>query len=381
MEYVNPTSIAGMAQQPGMQGSMLPGTGAGPLDAYLNNEAKKQAYDFLDMAKAKEAQNYVKGQWELQTAHDQYGLDKQAKELGNQERQQKLQQGEQTMKLDAEKLKQIKQSGVINKLAFVGSIHEPLSQAQSPMEAAAIIKQAQARYAQMFPDDPQGAADLDWDGNPATLPQLAEHFRTAGHIAREADAQHIRAEGLQKQGEGAKQKLQDHQLSVQERMNDADNATRLEVARIGAAAKKATEGGGNAWSSFKDELGRTFWRAQAKPDKERSAEEKAAMILGPQILAGGFASTELKSNPEVIRKGAEAKSGGEFRGLINEIRPPKQAPVGSSPKETDEDRARLGNLREKALERDMRKGHNFDPNKLKKGDSFIDQDGNLILVE
>ena len=65
MEYVNPTSIAQMAQVP--KDTSLPGTGYGLMQGWREGEAMAKAKDFLSLSQAAQAQDYVKQQFEMQS--------------------------------------------------------------------------------------------------------------------------------------------------------------------------------------------------------------------------------------------------------------------------------------------------------------------------
>lgn len=311
MEYINPGSLAGMAQGP--QGSMLPGTGAGPLDVVRNNQALQQSYDFLDMAKAAQAQDYVQNQWKMQTAHDQYGLDKQAKELSNRGEAQKIRAGEQGMKISDEKIKALRQSGELQKMSFIGSLSEPWKNAQSPMERVAILKQARQAYSQMFPEDQSGLQDFDTYNpgqNPNADAEFGQHFANAQHISTYADQSMNQKSGLLGQEYGYKSGMQGKQIQSNEGIAKAERAKDIEVANIMAAARKATEGGGNALSKLKaDVAGELIDAATAlkegKTVDQLTPRQRAILEEGPKLLAPTVINTELAQNPE--NRGAIAK--------------------------------------------------------------------------
>jgi hypothetical protein len=264
MEYVNPVSIAGMANGP--QGAMLPGTGAGPLDMYLKNQAQQQAYDFLDMAKASQAQDYVKQQWDMQTGHDKYGLEKQALVDKNAEAQQKLEAGGYNNRMLREKADMLQRQGKMEPISFVGSLHESLQNA-SPLEAQAILAKAKQAYGQMFPQDASGLRDFDYDGTPEGLQRIKAGVATARQISTFADQSMQQKSGLLGQEYGYKGGMQEKQLRSQESMNNADNIMRERVAQIAADARKANEGGGNAWNSWKADIVKKASDAKAKQIK------------------------------------------------------------------------------------------------------------------
>lgn len=340
MEYVNPVSIAGMAQGP--QGQMLPGTGAGPLDMYQRNQALGQAYDFLDMSKAAGAQDYVNQQWKMQTAHDSYGLDKAAKGLANETARQGIETSKMGNQLSEEKLKMLRQGNRIQALQYVGSLSEPLSQTKDPMAASALMSQARQNYAQMFPDDQEGLQFFDsFDGSPQSMQRTLAATQNARHIATYADQAFRQKMALQGDQQGFESRERGLDRKSRKEMNDADNATQLKIAELREAGRKAVEGGGNAWSQFRADVGRAMMSAVAKQKQNQplSPNESAALQVGAEILTGGVVSTRDKMDPTNVESAARAKVRGEVGELLDIVKPggnQKPAVPNTAPQQQDQ---------------------------------------------
>ncbi len=329
MEYVNPVSIAGMAQGP--QGAMLPGTGAGPLDMYQKNQALGQAYDFLDMAKAAGAQNYVGDQWKMQTAHDMYPIEKQAKELGNRQTEAGIRSTDSATRLSDEKLATLRQGNRVQALAYVGSLAEPLAKIQNPMEAAALMKQARATYERMFPDDNEGLQFFDsYNGTPESLMQMQQAAGNAKHISTYADQALRQKQALLDQETTAKQGLQTQDIASKEKIAAANNATDLEVAKIRAMATERSSSGTNNWNLQRGKLLEELIEAetvlQTQGVEALTPRQKAVLIQGPRTLQGAVVGAEVRTEPERVGQAAEAKASGEIKGLIKGLKEPP-APV------------------------------------------------------
>lgn len=318
MEYTNPVSIAGMANGP--QGEMLPGTGAGPLDMMMRNQALGQAYDFLDMSKAAGAQDYVKGQWDMQTKHDQYGLDKQAKQLGNQTAEQNIRMNEGNIKFKDEQLNQLRSSGQLNRLALVGSVYEPFVQAKGPLEQKAVIDQAKQLYARMHPDDPSGLQDFDqFDGTPEGKERMARALWQARHIATSADQAFRQKQSLQGDDIQSREGMQRNQLRSNESEGAADRASAERIAGMRAEVMKLTGSGGNAKAKYQAEVMEAIIAAEEKKlafgEKSLTAKEQAVLKHGPRMVESAYSVSEHRNDPEVISRGEEAKGEGKGKGI------------------------------------------------------------------
>lgn len=333
MEYVNPVSIAQMAQGP--QGQMLPGTGAGPLDMYQKNQALGQAYDFLDMSKAAGAQDYVKQQWGMQKDHNMYPIEKEKAMLGNETARQGIETSKIGNRLTQEKIDMLHQSGAIQKIAFVGSLAPALQQAAGdPIKTAMILKQGQQHYAKLFPGDNEGLMGFEFDGNPETAKQRIDQALLAQQIAMEADAgfqqkRNLLGKELDFRGdEGAANR------KSSEKIASGHDQTTIEAARIRADVERATQSGSGAWGAIRAQVTEEFINAAEKLEAlgeggwaKLTPRERAIIKEGPKIVAGAYASTERRTDPEIIEKGAEGKARGDIRGTIQELRNPTKPQV------------------------------------------------------
>ena len=337
MEYINPTSVAGMFNQP--KDTSLPGSGYGLTQGFLEGQAAARSMDFLDMAQAKQAQDYVGKQFDMQKAWEDrpFELEKRGVELDN---SRAVAQGNRLSNQQKEQaLENIKKQNKLDSIMSFGSAADRFAAAKNPLEQ----KMAWDNYVRMhkfagLPVDD----DLTWDGNPETWQNIVQ----ASQLARELASFHNQyasqraLTGMQESGNTARN---DSTNRSKERIEAEGNATALAIAKIRAEADKATQGGGNAWNSFREQLGRDWQRvvSKFKAKETLTPDEEAIMSIAPQILAGAVTSTQIKTDPNVIRQGAEAKTGGDLN-AINEAlsgkpSPNKPAPQGTPLPESEQD--------------------------------------------
>lgn len=312
MEYVNPVSIAQMAQVP--KDTSLPGTGYGLMQGFNEGQAMNRAKDFLSMARASQAQDYADKQFKMQTAWENYPMDRQQKQLGLEKTKQETERS----KYDLGALKEkAKKDNMYESLRIMGGAAEAFRNAKTPLEKRAVYEQVKKAHL---------SGNLPWDedvthspGDPdseARLQHIMDTSRdlvayspdTLGNIA--ANKPKIDATV----SEGANDR------ASKEKMNREDNETQLRIANISAAAHTAAASGTNAWGAFRTQLGTAWIKTQQKPEKDWTPEDKAIAQVARQVLAPSpWTAENITGNAGVQGNVAKAKAGNSLSGTLETL--------------------------------------------------------------
>lgn len=277
MDYLNPTSIAQMAQVP--KDTSLPGTGYGLVQGFNEGQAMMRAKDFLDMSKASQAQNYVRNQFDMQSKWTDYPLDRQIKEQSYEQGQQNLAK----TKYDFDALqKKTKKEGTFEHMRLAGGAADAFRNAKTDLERRAVYEQMRKAHEMAgIPVD----EDLHFEvGNPESTARVQQYLDLARDIvsyspdtlgAIAANDPKIKAQ----RAEGADDR------ASREKISREDNETKLRIANITAAAHTAAAAGNNAWGNFRTRLGGAWIEVQKKPQKDWTAEDKAVAEVASKMLA------------------------------------------------------------------------------------------------
>lgn len=322
MEYVNPTSIAQMAQVP--KDTSLPGTGYGLMQGWREGEAMAKAKDFLSLSQAAQAQDYVKQQFEMQSKWQDRPMELQKQQavlegtqLGNQKTKWDIEQAYKTAKRD----------NVMGQLRTVGAFSPHLKEAKTPMERMALYENMRRQIErQGYELDP----DLAYDPNdPSSWDNLIRYSNAADELTV-YDRKFGQEQRLQTNKQDWAGDQGDKDRSSRESMNRLDNDTQLAVARMRESGQSARESGAKAFQQFKVDVGQE-WRAaliklqQDPTGKSLTATDRAALIMGPQVDAGSAYGAEVRTDPNRIGAGAQAEKEGEWKalqGILNPAAPP-----------------------------------------------------------
>lgn len=319
MEYVNPTSIAQMAQVP--KDTSLPGTGYGLMQGWKEGEAMAKAKDFLSLSQAAQAQDYVKQQFEMQSKWQDRPMELQKQQAALEG----TQLGNQKTKWDIEQAhKAAKRDNVMGQLRTVGAFGPHLKEAKTPMERMALYENMRRQIErQGYELDP----DLAYDpNNPSSWDDLIRYSNAADELTiYDRDyGQKSRLQGTELDFRGNQG---DKDRSSREAISRLDNDTQLAVARMRENGQNSRESGTKQYQQWRAEMGAAWQRAQRKMQagEPLTAEDKAALVIGPQALAGGAYGAELRTDPNRIGAGAQAKKKGEWealQGILNPAAPP-----------------------------------------------------------
>ena len=312
MEYLNPTSIAGMFNTP--KDTSLPGAGYGLGQGFLEGQAARQSQDFLDMSKASAAQDFVSKQFENQTKYEDRPFELQKKKADYQSTQAATRGVELENKKKEKLLEQITQNNQLAGVRMFGAAANSFERAKSPMERK-MIWDTYVRQHQM-----SGAPVNDlihWDGTEQGWNNIIRQAQLARDIASYHDE--IAAKrAMTTEKEGGDTARNQAQITSAEKIAQMKANVDVEVAKIHAQAKTASEGGGNAFNKFKVEIGQAWQQAETKvrQGEPLTAADQAALIMGPRMLAGQFYSTERRTDPNVIGEGARKKASNEMQGTL-----------------------------------------------------------------
>ena len=316
MDYLNPTSIANMFQS--QKDTSIPGAGYGLSQGFLDAQAANQALDFLGMAKAKSAQDFVKGQFDLQSAYEDrpFNLRKREAELSG------TQATNRSTELENQKreelIKQLQRGNQWEGVRTFGSATDAFARAKNPLERK-MIWDAYVRRHEMLglPKDEL----IMWDGSEQGWNDIVSQSKLARDLSSYSD-QIAAQRAMTTEKEAGDTGRVEKTLTSQERRASAENATALEVARIRAAASRATESGGNAWSQQKADISQQYLEAITKRTSGQplTPREQAILQVAPTILAPGYSTEVLRGDTTEQR--AKAKSKGEIQGAMEALRKP-----------------------------------------------------------
>lgn len=318
MEYINPTAIAGMYNVP--KENSLPGAGHGGFQGFLEGQAAKSGEQFLDMSKAGFAQDYVANQFKNQKMYEDYPLDRQAKVLANEgkasENAFRGLQGDQIKAL----LKKTDYEGKGEQYAAASGYAPMFAKASnaSDMEKRGILDQFNFQMKQLFPD----FQPANWDGSAKHWNQLVSELDMAGKIST-LSKEYKQKEALQGAELGSREGIAGRNLSGQIRMNDDDNAARIRAAKIAASR----EGRGATSAELNSSIDQRVIELLRKGNL--SPQEQAELQYYKNVRAAGVEGTMLRTDPQRVGAAAEAKSGGDIRGVINQVQ--KESGVGAKP--------------------------------------------------
>lgn len=321
MEYVNPTSIAQMAQVP--KDTSLPGTGYGLMQGWKESEAMAKAKDFLSLSQAAQAQDYVKQQFEMQSKWQDRPMELQKQQavlegtqLGNQKTKWDIEQAHKAAKRD----------NMTGHLKIVGAYSSLFRNAKTYAEKLAL-------YEHMRNQLQRGGYPPDDDFNYPYSKDEKEQSVYDANVQRYMDA----AEELTifDRDYGQKSRLQGTELdfrgnqgdkdrSSREAISRLDNDTQLAIARMRESGQNSRESGTKQYQQWRAEMGAAWQRAQRKMQagEPLTAEDKAALVIGPQALAGAVTAGQYRDNPDRIGEAAGAKKRNEWKALKDMLDPP-----------------------------------------------------------
>ena len=309
MEYVNPTSIAQMAQVP--KDTSLPGTGYGLMQGWKEGEAMAKAKDFLSLSQAAQAQDYAKQQFDMQSKWQdrpqtlqQNAANLEQTQLGNQKTKWDISQAHQTAKRD----------NVMGQLRVVGAFSPQLREAKTPMERMALYENMRRQIErQGFQLDP----DLNYDPNDPESWNNILKYASAADVLTVYDRKFGQEQRLQtsKQDWASKEGALDR--ASRELMNKQDNDARIQAERIQAWARQQASSGTESWQAAKVQIFYAVIAAKKKKPEELTPEDKAILEVGPGIISGSAYSTDqrLGRAGEVAEATAEGTGRGKAKSL------------------------------------------------------------------
>lgn len=312
MEYVNPVSISQMAQVP--KDTSLPGTGYGLMQGFNEGEAMNRSKDFLNMAQASQAQDYVNNQFKMQTAWEDYPLAKMQKEANLAQ----TQSSTATNKFNLEKAHEhAKRERVMGQMSVIAGAREAIRNAKTPMERAALFDTIGKQLDRLgYPRDQDlminPADENGWGqfSNYADLShQIVAYDQETQKKLAELDPKLRSAEGIARDD-----------LAGRRAMNREDNDTALRVAALRERASMAISGGAQALNNFKVDIAKQWREVLKKPPKTWTPDDVAINAVASRMLASQYTTAdEITNNP--VRQGqvAEQKAGSGIKGTMNMI--------------------------------------------------------------
>jgi len=305
MDYINPTSIAGMYNVP--KDNSLPGAGHGLLQGYLEGQAANRANEFLEMSKMGQAQDYAKNQFLNQKAWQMAPLEMQARQLGNQHLQSQI--AESGINQDKAKalIQKLQQEGKLDKFIAASQFHGPFQNAKSDLEKRAAVEQYNYFMRQM---DPQHQ-EYSWDGDPSSWNKLVSDVGLAGQIAK-INRDYAQKSGLLGEEYGYKGGMQDKQLRSAEKIAGMEAGTRRYV-----ADKAHTDSGDKLTEAQRKAQLFEMWKTLPDGDPNKAMIER--------MLTQGYATAQFNKDPEVVGRAAEAKAEAETVGQFTGINRAKNA--------------------------------------------------------
>lgn len=309
MEYVNPTSIAQMAQVP--KDTSLPGTGYGLMQGWKEGEAMAKAKDFLSLSQAAQAQDYVKQQFDMQSKWEDRPamLQKRQAELeGTQLTNQKAKWDITQAHESARKAK------LMDQIHLLAAFNPLMQNAKTEIEKKAVYAQYLQRAKQFgYPLD----EDLHYDPNdPESLNKIQKHFAGAYELSL-YDKQFGQKKYLQTDEQQFKGREGALDRASRELMNKQDNDARIQAERIQAWARQQASSGTESWQAAKVKIFNAVIAAKKKKPEELTPEDKAILEVGPGILSGSAYSTDqrLGRAGEVAEATAEGTGRGKAKSL------------------------------------------------------------------
>lgn len=306
MEYVNPTSIAQMAQVP--KDTSLPGTGYGLMQGWKEGEAMAKAKDFLSLSQAAQAQDYVKQQFEMQSKWQDRPMELQKQQAALEG----TQLGNQKTKWDIEQThKAAKRDNVMGQLRTVGAFGPHLKEAKTPMERMALYENMRRQIErQGYELDP----DLAYDpNNPSSWDDLIRYANAADELTV-YDRKFGQEQRLQTNKQDWAGDQGDKDRSSREAMNKMDNEVRLLMHREEQGLKKHLASvGTEGFAATKGWYMREWDRIEAIPPEQRTAQDRARAIVAERVLSG----QTYNMAPERVGARAEASTRGELEGITS----------------------------------------------------------------
>lgn len=308
MEYVNPVSIAQMANVP--KDTSLPGTGYGLMQGFNEGEALNRSKDFLNMAQASQAQQYAQNQFKMQTDWENYPLEKLAKQQNLDKGQQELTRSKYDLGALQEKAKKDK---VFEHMRLAGGAADAFRNAKTDLEKRAVYEQMRKAHEMSgIPVDD----DLHFDvGNADSTARVQHYLDTARDIvAYSPDTLGAIAANDPKIKAGMSEGAADR--ASRERINREDNDVRLKIANITAGVHLATQQGSAALNAKKAELLAAWPIILAKNPKDWTAEDRAINTVNSQMFAGAYSTArDFTQNAGVRGEVKEAETSGEMSGI------------------------------------------------------------------
>lgn len=306
MEYVNPTSIAQMAQVP--KDTSLPGTGYGLMQGWREGEAMAKAKDFLSLSQAAQAQDYAKQQFDMQSKWEdrpqtlqQNAANLELTQLSNQKTKWDIAQAHQAAKRD----------NVMGQLRVVGAFSPQLREAKTPMERMALYENMRRQIErQGFQLDP----DLSYDpNNPESWNNVLKYASAADELTV-YDRKFGQEQRLQTNKQDWAGGQGDKDRSSREAMNKMDNEVRLLMHREEQGLKKHLASvGTEGFAATKGWYMREWDRIEAIPPEQRTAQDRARAIVAERVLSG----QTYNMAPERVGARAEASTRGELEGITS----------------------------------------------------------------
>lgn len=313
MDYVNPVSIAQMAQVP--KDTNLPGTGYGLVQGFNEGQAMARSKDFLDMARASQAQNYVKNQFDMQTAWEDYPINRLRKEAElaqtNAATDSSRQQTARS-KWDVEKARDdAKKANVFGHLGILAASRDKFKELRGKplLEQEAYYNSVRNQLDRLgYPIDEdlhfdKNNAETSWD-NLIKYSDMAHEITTYDNETRRAIAG--QAPRLRSAEEIAAKDRQSR-----ENMNDTDNVGAYERAKLALGR----EGRGMTQAEAMKDL-REEYRIAKRREMEGlplSTDQKVLIQEFPRLYSPGYGTAaDMGQNPQVQGDITAAKERAEY---------------------------------------------------------------------
>lgn len=305
MDYINPTSIAGMYNVP--KDNSLPGAGHGLLQGYLEGQAANRANEFLEMSKMGQAQDYAKNQFLNQKAWQMAPLEMQAKRLGNEHTQAQISESKINQEKALELIKKLQYEGKLDKFIAASQFLGPFQKANTDLARRGAVEQYNYFMRQMDPKH----EDYSWDGRPDSWNKLVSDVGMAGELAK-ISREFAQKTALQDAEYGYKGRLQANQLSSNERIAGMETEAR----RYAADRAASREGRGPTAADLNADIDRRVVELmKIEPDK-RTREQNEELAYYKAIRSGAVESTIRRTDPNVVGEGARARAENETVGAM-----------------------------------------------------------------
>ncbi len=334
-EYLNPTSIAGMFNVTKDNG--MPGAGYGGFQGFLEGQATRQAEDFLNMSKAKAAQDFVKTQWDNQTKFEDRPFEIQKREEDLKGTQVTRQKTELENKKMEKILQQLEEGRHMDAVRHYGSAHKSFLGAKSPLEQKQLWDYYIGRHKALgYPTD----ESINYDGSSKSWNHILKTSELASQIASYSDK--IAAERAMKtESEAGSTSRNTEDNATQLEITNRNNAAARARAKINAEAHVAAQSGTNGWNQYRAAIAEKAEKALIKLYQKQplTPEEEAYIDQHTRVNSATWAGNQDKMDPQKQGAVSAAKKGGELRGVLDTIHNVQESPESfagqSQPQQTD----------------------------------------------